>query len=271
MDLDLTPVLEAVAKRLKRKRKHFKGAQDLLRSVVALATLLESQKTRVASSASKDVFKPRERVRMKTVTDALSSGSNPYEEFSKGSHGPAKFRELELEVFHQELSEDRQQILRDKWNKREEGKIKISKGPNLKALGIPAEPNTLIPLPEGAIRCSFCGKPTYHIQATVGMGPALKFRDYSIVETPTGPRLEEEIRHSSQKMTACPDCALKIKPITKKNADTGQRELVSSNIRFHSEEDYASRIPSTLKPVAPADSGKVSPVKTISWSTKIAD
>jgi hypothetical protein len=267
--VDLIPVLEALAKRLKRKRKHFKGTQDLLRSVVALATLLEFQKLRIASSASKDVFKPKERVRMKAVTDALSSGSNPYEEFSKGSHGPAKFREQEFEVYHQELSEDRQQILKDKWSKREEGRVRIARGPNLKTLGIPVAPNNLTPLPDGAIRCDFCGKPTYHIQATVGMGPALKFREYSIVDTQAGPQIEEQVKHSSKKMTACPDCALEIKPITKRNADTGQRDLVSSNIRFHSEEDYASRIP--LKPVAPVDSGKVSPIKTVSWSTRVAD
>jgi len=90
------------------------------------------------------------------------------------------------------------------------------------------EKNTSTPKP-GEVECSFCGKQVSSMNVTHGRG---MLRQIKVMETVSMNPLvrAERVKFMSEKLTACPDCCLKIKPSKDRYG-----KIQHSNVRTYDE------------------------------------
>ena len=139
---------------------------------------------------------PKELERLAKVRKQLAAGINPYAQIV--TLRPVVYN---AERIIREQSETEIQALESKWGAREpEGdtSLDIDLGPTENRL-------------PGVLYCSFCDQRVDQINATFGIGPLQKIAKEEIKRIGNMKWIEEKIVHFTDKLIACPDCALKIK------------------------------------------------------------
>jgi len=108
--------------------------------------------------------------------------------------------------------------LERKWKgnegKRSKSHIPID-SPELAALGIKPQPVVKF----SGVRCSFCGKDTPRCTASFGVAKPRKVLGLDLEPKQYGDTLYPVVAHIGEKVTACPDCAGNIKPLTNRDGE----------------------------------------------------
>lgn len=85
--------------------------------------------------------------------------------------------------------------------------------------------------PPGTVRCSYCKKEILPIcNATYGRSRGrVRVREEVIQQSDGSLRIEEKVTFTQEKLVACPDCVLHIKPILDKDGEIAQQGVIIPN------------------------------------------
>lgn len=81
------------------------------------------------------------------------------------------------------------------------------------------------------VYCSFCGHETDIYEATIGTGKLRKIVKHDLFKVGSELVYEEKVIHVTDKLTACPDCCLRIKPIMADEHDKDGNVMYDSSGR----------------------------------------
>jgi hypothetical protein len=181
---------------------------------------------RERTAASRDVFTPKERERMREVTAALTSGTNPYAKSHKGAQGAASLIDKKPPSRLPEVRPAERKRRLKRWTERTEGGkdrksvYRLGDYPNspVKHWGFPpANPDEA-----RKPRCSFCGIPVELIRATFGTNLRSTRRAETVILPDGTATIDMKTVFYSHDVIACPKCCLKVKPTPDVDRATGK-------------------------------------------------